>query len=203
MNMQNNTPAPPSQTSNENAAYGFRQRCHIGSLVTLEGAASIHETALIYGKVTLGNGVSVWPYVVMRAEAHEIRIGARTNIQDFVMVHVGNFTPTLVGEDCSIAHHTTLHGCTIGDRCLIGINAVIMDGVTRGANSIVAPHSVLTEGTEVPENSIIAGAPAKLIKVRDNSAANLFNSKVYQLNAANYARGVERLSDKDIASLMG
>ncbi len=101
------------------------------------------------------------------------------------MVHVGNFTPTVVGEDCSIAHHVTLHGCSIGDRCLIGINAVIMDGVTIGANSIVAAHSVLTEGTEVPENSIIAGAPAKLIKTRNNAAANLFNSKVYQLNAAN------------------
>jgi carbonic anhydrase/acetyltransferase-like protein (isoleucine patch superfamily) len=197
----NDLSALSGQTSNANAAYGFRQRCHIGSLVTLEDCASIHETALIYGKVTLGNGVSVWPYVVMRAEAHEIRIGARTNIQDFVMVHVGNFTPTLVGEDCSIAHHTTLHGCTIGDRCLIGINAVIMDGVKVGANSIVAAHSVLIDGTEVPENSIIAGAPAKLIKVRDNSAANLFNAKLYQLNAANYARGIERLSDEDIASL--
>ncbi len=151
----------------------------------------------------LGNAVSVWPYVVMRAQAHEIRIGARTNIQDFVMVRVGNFTPTLVGEDCSIAHHVALHGCTIRDRCLIGVNAVIMDGVKVGANSIVAALSVLTEGSEFPENSMIAGSPAKLVKTRDNAAANLFNSKVYQLNAANYAKGAERLSAADIASLQG
>jgi carbonic anhydrase/acetyltransferase-like protein (isoleucine patch superfamily) len=174
---------------------------HIGSSVTLDHPAFIHDSALIYGKVHIGPGVSVWPHVVMRAEMHEIRIGARTNIQDFVMLHVGNFTPTLVGEDCSITHHATLHGCTIGDRCLIGINATLMDGVRVGANSIVAGHSILTEGSEFPEDSVIAGVPAKLVGTRDNSKANLFNSVFYQLSAANYAKGVDRLSPEDLATL--
>lgn len=174
---------------------------HIGSSVTLDQPAFIHESALIYGKVHISLGASVWPHVVMRAEMHEIRIGARTNIQDFVMLHVGNFTPTVVGEDCSITHHVTLHGCTIGDRCLIGINATLMDGVKVGANSIVAGHSILTEGSEFPENSIIAGAPAKLVATRDNSKANLFNSLFYQLNAANYAKGLDRLSPEDLKTL--
>jgi carbonic anhydrase/acetyltransferase-like protein (isoleucine patch superfamily) len=174
---------------------------HIGSSVTLDNPAFIHDSALIYGKVYLSPGVSVWPHVVMRAEMHEIRIGARTNIQDFVMLHVGNFTPTVVGEDCSITHHATLHGCTIGDRCLIGINSTLMDGVKVGANSIVAGHSILTEGSEFPENSVIAGVPAKLVATRDNSKGNLFNSVFYQLSAANYAKGLDRLSPEDMDTL--
>ena len=101
---------------------------HIGPNVTLDEPAFIHDTAQIQGKVHIGKGVSVWTYAVTRSEVHEIRIGARTNIQDFVMIHEGSGFPTIVGQDCSITHHVTLHGCEIGDRCLIGINATIMDG---------------------------------------------------------------------------
>jgi carbonic anhydrase/acetyltransferase-like protein (isoleucine patch superfamily) len=174
---------------------------HIGSSVTLDRPAFIHESALIYGKVYVGPGVSVWPRVVMRAEMHEIRIGARTNIQEFVMLHVGNFTPTLIGEDCSITHHATLHGCTIGDRCLIGINATVMDGVKVGANSVVAGHSILTEGSAFPDNAVIAGVPAKQVATRDSSKANLMNSLFYQLCGANYAIGQDRLSAEDLQRL--
>jgi carbonic anhydrase/acetyltransferase-like protein (isoleucine patch superfamily) len=174
----------------------------IGPHVTLDNPACIHDSALIYGKVHLSPGSSVWPYVVMRAEMHEIRIGARTNIQDFVMIHVGNTTPTIVGEDCSITHHATLHGCDIGDRCLIGINATLMDGVKLGANSIVAGHSILREGAEFPENSIVAGVPAKLVGTRDNSTANLFNAAFYHRNALNYVQGIDRMSSEDLQSLV-
>ncbi|WP_425062643.1 gamma carbonic anhydrase family protein [Pyruvatibacter mobilis] len=171
---------------------------HIGPHVTLDDPAFIHDTASIYGKVHIGKGASVWPQVVMRAEMFEIRIGARTNIQDFVMVHVGNASPTIVGEDCSITHHATLHGCEIGDRCLIGINATIMDGAKIGANSIVAGHTIVREGQEFPDNSIIAGVPAKLVGTRDNGAANLVNARFYLRNAQNYARGIDRFSEADI-----
>jgi carbonic anhydrase/acetyltransferase-like protein (isoleucine patch superfamily) len=174
---------------------------HIGPDVTLINPAFIHETACLYGKVTLAEGTSVWPYVVTRAETHEIRIGARTNIQDHVMIHVGYKSPTIVGEDCSITHRVVLHGCTLGDRVLIGIGATIMDGAKIGSNSIVAGHSIVTEGSEFPENSIIAGSPAKLVKTRDNAKANLMNAKFYHLNALNYAKGVDRLSDADFAAL--
>ena len=122
---------------------------HIGAEVVLDAPALVHETAYLYGKVYVGPGASIWPNVVTRAEMHEIRIGARTNIQDFVMIHVGSFTPTIVGEDCSITHHVTLHGCEIGDRCLIGINATIMDGAKIGENSIVAGHSSSSLGVEL------------------------------------------------------
>ncbi|MCO4825902.1 MAG: gamma carbonic anhydrase family protein [Amylibacter sp.] len=174
---------------------------HIGPDVTLNDPAFIHDTALLHGKVTIGQGASVWPYVVTRAEMREIVIGARTNIQDHAMIHVGYSSPTLVGEDCSITHRVVLHGCTLGDRVLIGIGATIMDGAKIGSNSIVAGHSIVTEGSVFPENSIIAGSPAKLIKTRDNSAANLMNAKFYHLNALNYANGIERMSPKDLQSL--
>jgi carbonic anhydrase/acetyltransferase-like protein (isoleucine patch superfamily) len=200
-NIENQGPTVNYGHPNEIEAVSNSRRPHLGTQVILDGDPFIHETAYLYGKVLIGKDASIWPYVVMRSEVQEIRIGARTNIQDFVMVHVGNFTPTIVGEDCSIAHHATLHGCTVGDRCLIGINATLMDGVKVGANSIVAGHSILTEGMEFPENSVIAGAPAKLVKVRDNTASNLLNSKFYQLNATNYAKGVDRLSMAELSKL--
>ena len=174
---------------------------HIGQQVTLNNPAFIHDSAQLYGKVTIHEGASVWPNTVMRAELYEIVVGARTNIQDFVMVHVGNFSPTIVGEDCSITHHATLHGCEIGDRCLIGINATIMDGAKIGSNSIVAGHSIVTENAEFPENSIIAGVPAKLVANRDNGQANLFNALFYHRNALNYAEGKDRMSEEDLNSV--
>ena len=175
---------------------------HIGPSVTLDDPAYIHDTALIYGKVYIGQGASVWPHVVMRAEMHDIRVGARSNIQDFVMIHVGLQTGTMVGEDCSITHHVTLHGCDIGDRCLIGINATVMDGAKIGSGSIVAGHSIVSEGREFPENSIIAGVPAKLIATRDNTKRIIGNAAFYHQNALNYARGADRLSDEDLQKLI-
>ncbi|MBZ0218485.1 MAG: gamma carbonic anhydrase family protein [Fimbriimonadaceae bacterium] len=175
---------------------------HPGPHVTLEDPAFIHDSALIYGKVHIGKGASVWPYVVMRAEMYDIHIGARTNIQDFVMIHVGLFSGTTIGEDCSITHHVTLHGCEIGDRCLIGINATIMDGAKIGAGSIVAGHSIVTEGKEFAENSVIAGVPAKLVSTGDNSERIIANAAFYYQNALNYARGEDRLSEVDLKKLL-
>ncbi|MEM7523568.1 MAG: gamma carbonic anhydrase family protein [Pseudomonadota bacterium] len=176
---------------------------HVGPDVILTDPAFVHDSALLYGKIRMAKGASVWPYVVMRAEMNEIMIGARSNIQDHVMIHVGYETPTIVGDDCSITHRVVLHGCEIGDRCLIGIGATVMDGAKIGENSIVAGHSIVTEGSVFPPNSIIAGSPARLVKSRDNAAANLMNARFYFRNARNYANGVERFSDKDLAAIAG
>ena len=175
---------------------------HIGSEVSLDSPAFIHDSVHLYGRINIGPDVSVWPNVVMRAEIFEISVGARSNIQDFVMIHVGFETPTIIGEDCSITHHATLHGCEIGDRCLIGINATIMDGAKIGANSIVAGHSIVREGAEFPENSVIAGVPGRKVKTLDNSAANLMNARFYLENARNYARGLERMPPEQLAAIL-
>lgn len=175
---------------------------HTGRDVTYDDSVWIHPTALIHGLVQLESQVSVWPNVVMRSEIHHIRIGKRSNIQDFVMVHVGYNTPTIVGDDCSITHHATLHGCEIGDRSLIGINATIMDGARIGANSIVAGHSIVTENAVFPDNAVIAGVPARQVKTLDNSTANVANARFYVLNAEHYARGIERLPADKVQEIL-
>jgi carbonic anhydrase/acetyltransferase-like protein (isoleucine patch superfamily) len=163
-----------------------------GPLVAVDAAAFVHPSAQIYGKVTLHAGASVWPNAVIRAEMHEVVIGARSNVQDFVMIHVGNATGTIVGADCSITHHVTLHGCTIGDNVLVGIGATIMDGCLIGENSIIAGGAFLKENTVIPPNSIVAGVPATVKASRDSGAANRFNAWLYSTNAEAYARGEHR-----------
>jgi carbonic anhydrase/acetyltransferase-like protein (isoleucine patch superfamily) len=163
------------------------------SSIFLEDAAFVHPSALVFGDVRLGKGASLWPNVVIRSEMFEVRIGERTNVQDFVMIHVGAGTGTYVGSDCSITHHCTLHGCRIGDRVLVGIGSTIMDGCEIGDNTIIAGGTFLKEGTLVPANSIVMGAPGVVKRTRNNAAANGFNAWLYHENALAYARGEHRL----------
>lgn len=163
-----------------------------GSLVRISPKAFIHETALIYGQVDIADDCSVWPNAVIRSEVHEVRIGRGSNVQDFVMIHVGYELPTIIGQMCSITHHATVHGATLGDNVLIGINATVMDGAVIGDNAIIAGHSIVREGMVVPENAIVAGVPGKVVGTRDNRAANIANAEFYIQNGRNYAKGVHR-----------
>lgn len=172
-----------------------------GPLVSLDRPAFIHDTVEIYGRNQIGEGVSIWPRVVMRAEMFENVIGPFSNLQDFVMVHVGDTCGTTVGAYCSITHRATLHGCRIGDNCLIGINATVMDGVEIGDNSIVAGHSIVTPGTVIPANSIVAGVPGKIMRSQDNFIANRMNALLYHRNGLAYARGEHRAWDGEQARL--
>jgi carbonic anhydrase/acetyltransferase-like protein (isoleucine patch superfamily) len=165
--------------------------------VEIDPAAFVHPSAQIYGDVAVAADASIWPNVVIRAESYEVRIGRGTNIQDFVMIHFGAGSGTIVGEDCSITHHCTLHGCKIGDRVLVGIGSTIMDGCEIGDNSIIAGHAFLKEGTIIPPNSIVMGAPGKVVRERNNGAANAFNAWMYHQNAMAYARGDYRFWDSD------
>jgi carbonic anhydrase/acetyltransferase-like protein (isoleucine patch superfamily) len=164
----------------------------IGPAVALHDAAYVHDSAYLYGKISVAQNASIWVNVVARAEYREIAIGPYTNIQDFVMLHVGNNTGTIIGSHCSITHHCTIHGATIGDNCLIGINSTIMDGCVIGANSIVAGHTFLTEGTIVPPNSIVMGAPGKVTRIKNNYVGNRLNAYLYYRNALAYAQGQYR-----------
>ncbi|KAB2912834.1 MAG: gamma carbonic anhydrase family protein [Hyphomicrobiaceae bacterium] len=155
-------------------------------------AAYIDPTARTAGEVEIGEGSSLWPYAVIRAESHFVRIGRFSNLQDHVMVHIGYHTPTIVGDYCSITHRVVLHGCTVGDNCLIGIGATLMDGVVLGENSIVAGHSFLREGTVIPPNSIVMGTPAKVVRTENSFVANRVNAMLYHRNAVCYARGDHR-----------
>jgi carbonic anhydrase/acetyltransferase-like protein (isoleucine patch superfamily) len=157
--------------------------------------AYLDPTARVHGLVEIGANASLWPYTVIRAEGFHVRIGAFTNLQDHVMVHVGYGKPTVVGDHCSITHRVVLHGCTIGDNCLIGIGATVMEGVVIGENSIVAGHSFVADNTVIPPNSIVMGTPAKVVRSKSNFVANKLNAMLYYRNALCYARGDHRAWD--------
>jgi len=163
----------------------------------LNRAAFIDPSAKAYGRISMDEGSSLWPYAVIRAEAHEVRIGKMSNIQDFVMIHIGWQTPTIIGDYCSITHHCTLHGCTIGDNVLVGINSTIMDGCVIGDNCIIAGHTFLKEGTVIPDNSIVMGSPGEVKKTRNNFVANRMNALFYHRNALAYRNGDHRAWNMD------
>ena len=126
--------------------------------------ALVASTALIEGDVMLGERVSVWWNAVLRGDDAPIRIGAGTNIQDFVMVHADPDVPMIVGRDVTVGHHATLHGVTIGDGALIGIGAVLLAGTVIGAGAIVAAGAVVRENTDIPPGVMVAGVPARVMR---------------------------------------
>ena len=161
-------------------------------LQRIHPSAWIAPSALLSGAVEIGADVSVWHNAVMRAECCEISVGRMTNIQDFVMIHVAFDSPTRIGEFCSITHHATVHGCTIEDHCLVGINAGVMDGAVIGRGSIVAGGALVPEGRVYPPGSVIAGIPAKVIAQRDSARENRINAWVYHRNAERTRAGDQR-----------
>ncbi|MGC4083152.1 MAG: gamma carbonic anhydrase family protein [Vicinamibacterales bacterium] len=115
------------------------------------------------GDVEIGEASSVWMLCVVRGDVHRIRIGNRSNVQDGTIIHVMKDThPTIIGNDVTIGHAAIVHGCTIEDRCLIGMGAILLNGVTVGSGSIVAAGTLLPEGTQVPPRSLVMGSPGKV-----------------------------------------
>ena len=167
----------------------------MNDLLDLDSAAYIHPSASIYGKVRLHEGSSVWCNAVIRSEAAHVEVGAYSNLQDFVMIHTDPGRPVIIGRNCSVTHHATLHGCTIGDDVLIGINATVYGGAVIGSGSIVGQHAYVKDGTIVPPNSIVVGSPAKVIRTFDSRVPNRVNAAFYHRNALAYARGEHRAWD--------
>lgn len=158
----------------------------------LDPSVFVAPTAQIFGNVQIGAESSIWPNVVIRAECHHVRVGRYTNLQDFVMIHVGYEHATEIGDFCSITHHATIHGCRIEDDCLVGIHAVVMDGAMIGEGSIIAGGAMIREDAIFEPGSIIAGVPAKQIGERDSARANRRNAWLYHWNAEAYKRGDHR-----------
>ena len=138
-------------------------RPYRGILPRVHPTAYIDESAQVIGDVEIGEESSVWMSAVVRGDVHRIRIGRRSNVQDGTVIHVMNQThPTTVGDNVTIGHAAVLHGCTIEDQCLIGMGAIVLNGVRVGTGSIVAAGSLLVENMQVPPRSLVMGSPAKV-----------------------------------------
>jgi carbonic anhydrase/acetyltransferase-like protein (isoleucine patch superfamily) len=155
-------------------------RSYAGKTPRLHESAFVADGAIVIGDVEIGPESSLWFGAIARGDVNSIRIGARTNVQDYSVIHVTTRThPTVVGDEVTIGHRVTLHGCTVGDRCLVGIGSIVLDGAVLGEESIVGAGALVAPGTVVPPRTLVMGTPARpkrelrpeeLVHLRDSAA---------------------------------
>jgi carbonic anhydrase/acetyltransferase-like protein (isoleucine patch superfamily) len=134
-----------------------------GTMPTVHETAYIDASAQVIGDVVIGEASSIWMLCVVRGDVHEIRIGARSNVQDGTIIHVMRDThATHIGDDVTIGHGAIVHGCTIANRCLIGMGAILLNGATVGEDCIIAAGTLLVEGAQIPPRSLVMGSPGKV-----------------------------------------
>ena len=157
--------------------------------------AWVADSATVLGRVELGEGANVWYGAVLRGDNEWITLGPRTNIQDGSVLHTDMGFPLTLGADVTVGHQVMMHGCTVGENTLIGIQAVVMNGAKIGRNSIVGAGSVITEGKEFPENSLIIGAPARVIRTLDaeQAAKQARPAQSYQRNGPRFRTGLKKI----------
>jgi carbonic anhydrase/acetyltransferase-like protein (isoleucine patch superfamily) len=155
-------------------------------------SAWVAPGAYVIGDVHLGEESSVWYGAVLRGDTEPIRIGARTNVQDGCVLHADPGYPAVVGEGCVVGHKAILHGCEIGDGCLVGMNATVLNGAKIGEGSIVAAGALVPENKEFPPHSLIVGVPAKRVKdVSDEQTADIGRGvRTYVDRAASHRRSL-------------
>ncbi|MDG2141812.1 MAG: gamma carbonic anhydrase family protein [Gammaproteobacteria bacterium] len=124
----------------------------------------VAPTATVIGRVSLANNVSIWFGAILRGDNEQIIIGTNTNIQECTVIHTDPGVPCIIGDNVTIGHQAMLHGCTIGDNSLIGINAVILNGAKIGKNCLIGANALVTENKEIPDGSMVVGAPARVIR---------------------------------------
>ncbi|MNG76128.1 2,3,4,5-tetrahydropyridine-2,6-dicarboxylate N-acetyltransferase [compost metagenome] len=158
---------------------------------TLHPETFVAEDATVIGDVTLAQGVSVWPQAVLRGDNAAIRLGQHSNVQEGAVLHSDPGFPLTVGEGVTIGHQAMLHGCSIGDGTLVGIQAVVLNGAVIGKHCLVGAGAIVTEGKVFPDNSLILGAPAKVVReLSPEAIAGL------QRNASDYVEKGQRYKEK-------
>jgi carbonic anhydrase/acetyltransferase-like protein (isoleucine patch superfamily) len=166
----------------------------IGELApAVSGSAFVAPEATVIGLARLGERVSVWPGAVIRADNEPVSVGAGSNVQEGAVLHTDPGCPLRIGQGVTIGHQAMLHGCTVGDGALIGIQAVVLNRAVIGSESLVAAGALVTEGKTFPPRSLILGSPAKAVReLSDDEVANL------RANAEDYVRrGAQYLSSLD------
>lgn len=164
----------------------------LGKLVPkLAGNNFIAPNATLIGNVELKSKASIWFNVVIRADLAKVTIGENANIQDGSILHVDEGFPMSIGNNVTIGHKVMLHGCTIGDESLIGMNAVVLNGAKIGKNCLIGANSLVTENMVVPDGHLVLGSPAKIIKPLDEKTKAMFIA-----SAAHYVENGQRYIDE-------
>jgi carbonic anhydrase/acetyltransferase-like protein (isoleucine patch superfamily) len=161
-----------------------------------DGSYWVAENAVLIGRVRMKAETSVWWGAVLRGDNEWIELGERTQFQDHVLAHTDPGFPLTVGADCVVGHHVVLHGCTIGDNSLIGMGSILLNGSRIGKNCLVGAGSVVTEGKEFPDNSLIIGSLARIIREVDNKARAMIAraADVYVRRWKHYAGALRRIA---------
>jgi carbonic anhydrase/acetyltransferase-like protein (isoleucine patch superfamily) len=159
------------------------------------GGYYVASNAAVVHDVRIGVDASIWYGCVVRGDSERIRIGRNSNIQDLSVLHADPGVPLTIGDNVTVGHQVMLHGCTIGDGTLVGIQAVVLNNAKIGRNCIVGAGSVVTEGKEFPDNSLIVGSPAKAIRALDAEAVAKFQRipPHYVQNAQRHGRGLKKI----------
>ena len=155
----------------------------------------VAETASVIGNVLMAEASSVWFGAVLRGDNEPITIGARSNVQDNAVLHSDPGDPLTIGEDVIVGHQAMLHGCTIGNGSLIGIGATVLNGAQIGEGCIIGAHALVTEEKVIPPNSLVVGAPGRVMKTLGEAEANFLraNAQVYVSNAQRFKKGLRRI----------
>jgi len=152
----------------------------------------IASNATVIGNVQMEQDVSIWFNVVIRGDNDPIKIGAGSNVQDGSILHTDSGAPLTIGKMVTVGHKVMLHGCSISDHCLIGINSTILNHAVIGKHSIVGANSLITENKTFPENSLIMGSPAKVIREVTSEDIKMikYSAQGYILNGKRFAKGL-------------
>jgi|SRR5210317_687935 len=147
----------------------------------IDESAYIADNAVIIGDVTIGKKSSVWFGAVLRGDSDSIKIGRRSNIQDNAVVHVDPGFPVTIGDDCIVGHLALIHGATISNNVLVGMNSTVLNGAQVGEFSIIGANALVTSNTVIPPNSLVLGSPAKVVKtLTDKQIAHVIrNAEAY------------------------
>jgi carbonic anhydrase/acetyltransferase-like protein (isoleucine patch superfamily) len=164
----------------------------VSPILPEDGRFWVAPGAHVIGKVRLEADVSIWFGAVLRGDNEEIFVGARSNVQDGSLLHTDMGFPLTIAPDCTIGHHAVLHGCTIGENSLIGMGATLLNGAKIGRNCIIGANALVTEGKEFPDNSLIIGSPARVVRTLDEAAALKLRQSAahYAANGQRFAKGL-------------
>lgn len=158
-----------------------------------DGAYWIAPTAVVLGHVKLAREASVWFGAVLRGDNDLLSVGERSNIQDLSVLHTDPGLPLVIGRGCTIGHKVMLHGCTIGDNTLVGIGATVLNRARIGRNCLIGAHALVTEGKEIPDNSMVMGAPGRVVRTLSDDEVKMlsFSADIYVENWKRFKLGLE------------